>query len=135
MEALKEFKKFALKGNMIDMAIGIVIGAAFGTVIKSLVADVITPPLGLLTEQVRFKNLGPVLRKASEGTEEVRINFGSFLNELVSFLIVAVAIFLVVKAINQAKEAFDMDQEEKPKEPSEEILLLREIRDSLRKQA
>ncbi len=133
MGILKEFKEFAIKGNMLDMAIGIVIGAAFGTVIKSLVADVITPPLGLLTEKVDFKNIGPVLREAGEGTEEVRINIGSFLNESISFLVVAAAVFLVVKAINRAKQALKAEAEEKPKEPSEAILLLREIRDSLQK--
>ena len=112
MGIVKEFKTFAVKGNMIDMAVGLVIGAAFGTVIKSLVADVITPPLGLLTEKVDFKNMGPVLREKSGQAEEVRINFGSFLNELISFLIVAVAIFMVIKLMNRIREQFDTDDDE-----------------------
>ncbi len=111
MGMLKEFKEFALKGNMIDMAVGIVIGAAFSTVIKSLVSDVITPPLGLLTEKVDFENMGPVLREAGEGSEEVRINFGAFLNELISFLIVAIAIFLVIKIMNRVRAQFEADAE------------------------
>ena len=112
MGVVKEFKEFALKGNMIDMAVGIVIGAAFGTVIKSLVADVITPPLGLLTEKVDFKNMGPVLREKAGESEEVRINIGSFLNELISFLIVAVAIFVLVKAINRVRAQFESEDEQ-----------------------
>ncbi|MFK8112791.1 MAG: large conductance mechanosensitive channel protein MscL [Rubripirellula sp.] len=112
---LKEFKEFALKGNMIDMAVGIVVGAAFGTVIKSLVADIVTPPIGLLTEKVDFKNLGYTLRDGVEGgAEEVRINFGSFLNELISFLIVAAAIFLVIKLMNRVRAQFEAEKEDSP---------------------
>ena len=114
MVILKEFKEFALKGNMIDMAVGIVIGAAFGTVIKSLVADVVTPPLGLLTEKVDFKNMGPVLREATESAEEVRINFGSFLNELISFLIIAVTIFIVIKIMNRVRAQFESEETPEP---------------------
>ena len=112
MGMVKEFKEFALKGNMIDMAVGIVIGAAFSTVIKSLVADVITPPLGLLTEKVDFKNMGPVLREKVGEAEEVRINFGSFINELISFLIVALAIFMVIKLMNRVRAQFETEDEE-----------------------
>ena len=94
---IKEFKEFALKGNMIDMAVGIVIGGAFGTVIKSIVSDVITPPLGLLTEKVDFANMGWVLREKSGDISEIKIGFGSFLNNLISFLIIAATIFIVIK--------------------------------------
>lgn len=114
MEIVNEFKKFALKGNMIDMAVGIVIGAAFGTVIKSLVSDVITPPLGLLTEKVNFENMGLVLREKTAQSEEVRVNIGSFLNELISFLIIAVAIFLVIKVMNRIESQFESDDEPEP---------------------
>ncbi|MGI9473714.1 MAG: large conductance mechanosensitive channel protein MscL, partial [Rubripirellula sp.] len=110
---VKEFKEFALKGNMIDMAVGIVIGAAFGTVIKSLVSDVITPPLALLTEQVDFERMGPVLRAATEDSDEIRINFGSFLNELLSFVIIAVAIFAVIKVMNRVRAQF-AEEEQQP---------------------
>lgn len=118
MRVIQEFKDFALKGNMVDMAVGIVIGAAFSTVIKSLVSDIITPPLGLLTEKVNFENMGPVLREGKEAVdgvaavEEVRINFGNFLNEMISFLIIAVTIFAVIKLMNRIRLQFD---EEEPK--------------------
>ena len=115
MAVVNEFKKFALKGNMIDMAVGIVIGGAFSTVISSIVADIITPPLALLTEKVDFESLGWTLREASEGVggaesvEAVRINVGSFLNSLISFLIIAVAIFLVIKLMNRLREQFEAE--------------------------
>ena len=109
---IKEFKEFALKGNMIDMAVGIVIGGAFGTVIKSIVADIITPPLGLLTEKVDFANMGYVLREASEGVSEIKISYGSFLNNLISFLIVAAAIFVVIKIMNRVREQFEAEEPE-----------------------
>ena len=113
MGLAKEFKAFALKGNMVDMAVGIVIGAAFGTVIKSLVSDIITPPLALLTEKVDFERMGPVLREATADSEEIRINIGSFLNELISFAIIALAIFSVIKIMNRVRAQF-LEEEEKP---------------------
>lgn len=112
MGMIKEFKEFALKGNMIDMAVGIVIGGAFGTVIKSIVSDVITPPLGLLTENVDFANMGYTIREATEGVAEVKINFGAFLNNMIAFLIVAAAIFVVIKIMNRVREQFEADEPE-----------------------
>lgn len=120
MGMLKEFKEFALKGNMIDMAVGIVIGGAFGTVIKSIVADIITPPLGMLTERVDFKNLGLTLREgipASENSpaiEPVVVNIGSFLNNLISFVIIALAVFLMVKIMNRVRKQFEEEKEADP---------------------
>lgn len=117
MGLLKEFKEFALKGNMIDMAVGIVIGGAFGTVITSLVKDVITPPLGLLTENVDFQSMVWTLREGvakTEAAEEVApitINIGSFLNALLSFFIVAAAIFVVIKIMNRVRQQFEADQD------------------------
>ncbi|WP_202617287.1 large conductance mechanosensitive channel protein MscL [Roseimaritima sediminicola] len=117
MGMLQEFKKFALKGNMIDMAVGIVIGAAFSSVISSLVEDVITPPLGLLTEQVDFQSWSYTLREAQPAGEDgqpveaVSINVGNFLNALVSFLIVAIAIFIVIKLMNRVREQFEADED------------------------
>jgi len=113
MGMLKEFKEFALKGNMIDMAVGIVIGGAFGTVIKSLVADVITPPLGLLTEKVDFQSIAWTLREASEadGIAAITINVGGFLNAMISFFLVAMAIFIVIKAMNRVREQFEKSEE------------------------
>ncbi len=112
MGMIKEFKEFALKGNMVDMAVGIVIGGAFGTVVKSIVADVITPPLGLLTEKVDFQTMGLVLREANEaeGISEVKIAYGSLLNNLISFLIVAFCVFLMIKVMNRVREQFEKEE-------------------------
>lgn len=112
----KEFKEFAMRGNVVDMAVGIVIGAAFGTIIKSLVADVIMPPIGLLLGGVDFSNLFIVLKGGAEGVASfatladaqaagaVTLNYGAFINTVISFIIVAFAIFMVVKAMNSAKK-------------------------------
>ncbi len=112
---LKEFKEFAMRGNVIDMAVGIVIGAAFGTIVKSLVADVIMPPIGLLLGGVDFTNLFLVLKKGAEvagpyaslvdaqAAGAVTINYGAFINTVISFIIVAIAIFMLIKAMNSAK--------------------------------
>lgn len=121
----KEFKEFAMKGNVIDMAVGIVIGAAFGTIIKSLVADVIMPPIGVLLGNVDFSNLFLVIKQASvDGTfatvaeaqkaGAVTINYGMFINTIISFLIVAFAIFLVIKNLNKLKR----EEEAPPEEPT-----------------
>ncbi|WP_103028166.1 large conductance mechanosensitive channel protein MscL [Salinibacter altiplanensis] len=112
---LEEYKKFALRGNVIDMAVGIIIGAAFGTVVQSLVNDILTPPLGLLTGGVDFANLFLVLQEgtpeapyatlqAAQNAGAVTINIGMFVNALISFLIVSVAVFLLVRYINQLRE-------------------------------
>lgn len=103
MSIIKEFKEFAVKGNAIDMAVGIIIGAAFGKVITSLVNDVIMPPIGLLIGGVDFKDLKLVLKKAVLDKPEVTLNYGKFINTLLDFLIVAFAIFIMVKAINTLK--------------------------------
>ncbi len=137
---LEEFKKFIMKGNVMDMAVGIIIGAAFGTVVSSLVADVIMPPIGLLMGGVDFSNLFAVLSEGSvpppyatvEAAAEagaVTINFGTFINHVISFLIVGFAVFLLVKAVNKMQAA----AEEEPAEPSAEETLLGEIRDLLKK--
>jgi len=128
---LKEFKDFAVRGNAIDMAVGIVVGAAFGKIVSSLVADVIMPPIGLLLGGVDFSGLAITLRKASRGAEAITLNYGVFINTIVDFLIISFAIFILVKQINKMKRK----EEEKPSKPNEEILLLREIRDSLSKKA
>jgi len=116
MGMMKEFKEFAVKGNVVDMAIGIVIGAAFGTIVKSLVADVIMPPIGLLLGGVDFSNLFIVLKHAAEGPAvyatmaeaqaagAVTLNYGAFINTIISFLIVAFAIFILVKDMNKLKK-------------------------------
>ena len=116
MGMIKEFKEFAVKGNVVDMAVGIIIGAAFGTIIKSLVADVLMPPIGLLLGDVDFSNLFVILKDgaATAGTYAtiaeaqaagaVTLNYGQFINTIISFLIIAFAIFILIKNINKAKK-------------------------------
>jgi large conductance mechanosensitive channel len=136
---LKEFKLFIMKGNMIDMAVGIIIGAAFGTVIKSLVSDVIMPPIGMLMGGIDFSNLFLALdNKAYASLAEAQaagaatINYGVFINNCITLLIVGFAVFLLVKGINNMKKKEEAAPKE-PAKPSEDVVLLREIRDSLAK--
>ena len=132
MSMLSEFKQFAIKGNMVDMAVGIIIGAAFGKIVSSLVNDVIMPPLGLAIGGVNFSDLAIVLQEATDEAASVTVGYGAFLQTIIDFLIIALAIFVAVKVINRMKRK----EEEKPSEPpkpSEEVVLLREIRDSLQK--
>lgn len=104
MSIISEFKEFAVKGNAVDMAVGIIIGASFGKIINSLVNDVIMPPLGLLIGGVDFKNLKIVLKAAAGDAPAVSINYGQFINTTIDFLIVAFSIFIVVKALNSLKK-------------------------------
>ena len=132
MGMIKEFKTFAMKGNVMDMAIGIIIGAAFGKIVSSLVGDVIMPPIGLLLGGVDFSTLSITLKHATEGSEAVSLKYGVFINTVIDFLIIAFSIFIVVKIINSMKKK----EEEKPAEPpkpTKEEILLTEIRDELRK--
>lgn len=128
---LKEFKEFAIKGNMVDMAVGIVIGAAFGGIIKSLVADVLMPPIGLALGGVDFSDLAITLQEAEGEVAAVTMKYGVFIQTIIDFLIIAFAIFLVVKAMNSVikKEA---EAPPPPPKPSKEEELLTEIRDALR---
>lgn len=141
---LKEFKEFAVKGNVLDMAVGIIIGAAFGTVVKSLVSDVIMPPIGLLLGGVDFSNLfitvnegataGPYgTLAAAQEAGAVTINYGVFINEIISFTIVAFAVFMLVKSFN-AMQRQEEEAPAAPPEPSAEETLLGEIRDLLKAQ-
>ena len=130
MGMLSEFKDFAMKGNVVDMAVGVVIGGAFKSVVTSFTNDILMPPIGLLLGGVDFSNLGLTLKEAAGETEAVAINYGVFINTILDFLIIAFAIFMVVKAMNAA-----MKKEEEappaPPEPSKEETLLTEIRDAL----
>ena len=142
---LKEFKEFIERGNVLDMAIGIVIGAAFGAVVKSFVKNVLMPPIGLLLGGTDFANLFVVLKpgaepgpyptlKAAQEAGATVLAWGLWINDVVNFLIIAFAVFLVVKAINQMKRKEEAKAEPAPPpKPSEEVLLLREIRDALKK--
>lgn len=132
MGMMKEFKEFAMKGNVMDMAIGIIIGSAFGKIVSSFVSDVLMPPIGMLIGGVDFKSLSMTIQEAKEGVEAVTINYGNFIQTVVDFMIIAFAIFMVVKAMNNAKKKEEEAPAEPPK-PSNEEVLLSEIRDLLRK--
>ncbi len=105
MSMIQEFKKFAMKGNVLDMAVGIIIGGAFGGIITSLVGDVIMPPIGILLGGVDFSSFGFVLKEAVGDAPAVSINYGVFINTVINFLIVAFAIFILIKGVNKAKKA------------------------------
>ncbi|GAV32270.1 MAG: large-conductance mechanosensitive channel protein MscL [Anaerosomatales bacterium] len=124
---LKEFKAFAMRGNVVDLAVGIVIGGAFGKIVSSFVADVLMPPIGLLMGGVNFSSLAITLKEAAGDTPAVTINYGVFIQSIVDFVIIAFAIFLVVKAVNAMRK----QEEEAPPAPSPEEVLLTEIRDAL----
>ncbi|MGI9263393.1 MAG: large-conductance mechanosensitive channel protein MscL [Gammaproteobacteria bacterium] len=131
MGMMQEFKTFAVKGNVIDMAVGIVIGAAFGKIVSSFVADVIMPPIGVALGGVDFSSLAWTVQEAVGETAAVTVNYGAFIQTVVDFTIIAFAIFMVVKAINNMKK----QEEEAPKAPpapSKEEVLLTEIRDLLK---
>ncbi|MEL6213589.1 MAG: large-conductance mechanosensitive channel protein MscL, partial [Pseudomonadota bacterium] len=104
MGIINEFKEFAVKGNMVDMAVGIIIGGAFGTIVKSLVDDIIMPPIGLLIGGIDFSNIALTLKQATADTEAVTMNVGAFFNNIISFLIVAWAVFMLVKGMNSLKK-------------------------------
>ena len=132
MGMMSEFKEFAMKGNVVDMAVGIVIGAAFGKIINSLVQDVIMPPIGVMLGDVDFSKMGYVVKEATETAEAVMIKYGAFLNTIVEFIIIAFAIFMVVKGINNMKRK-EEEAPAAPPEPTKEETLLGEIRDLLKK--
>ncbi|MEM7503897.1 MAG: large-conductance mechanosensitive channel protein MscL [Pseudomonadota bacterium] len=131
MSMVSEFKDFAMRGNVVDMAVGIVIGGAFGKIVSSFVADVLMPPIGLLLGGVDFSGLAVTLQEAAGEVEAVTLNYGTFIQTVVDFLIIAFAIFLVVKAMNSMKKK-EEEAPAAPPEPSKEEVLLTEIRDALR---
>jgi len=132
MSLIKEFKAFAVKGNVVDMAVGIIIGAAFGKIITSVVNDIIMPPIGLLVGGVNFKDLTIVLKEAVETKPAVTINYGNFLQVTFDFLIVAFAVFMAIKAMNSLKKKEEATPVQPPA-PSNQEVLLSEIRDLLKK--
>ncbi|KFX71599.1 large-conductance mechanosensitive channel [Pseudomonas taeanensis MS-3] len=133
MSVLSEFKTFAVKGNVVDMAVGIIIGAAFGKIVSSFVADMIMPPIGLLIGGVDFADLVVVLKAAEGDLEAVTLNYGQFLQSILDFLIVAFAIFMGVKVINRLKRE-EAAAPAKPAAPTKDQQLLSEIRDLLKAQ-
>ena len=138
MKLVQEFKAFAMRGNVVDMAVGIIIGGAFGKIISSVVSDIIMPPIGLLMGGVNFTDLKIALKPAETNTlgvvikEAVTLNYGNFLQTTVDFLIIAFAIFMMIKAMNTLKKKEEAHPAAPPA-PSQEQLLLAEIRDILKR--
>jgi len=135
MKLADEFKAFAMKGNVVDMAVGIIIGAAFGKIIASMVSDIIMPPLGLLIGGVNFTDLKFIMKSAVGENPAVTLNYGNFLQVVFDFLIVAFVVFLMIKAMNAAKrkEEAKPAAPPAPPAPTKEEILLTEIRDLLKK--
>jgi large conductance mechanosensitive channel len=132
MSMMSEFRDFAMRGNVVDMAVGIVIGGAFGKIVSSFVSDVLMPPIGLALGGVNFSDLAMTLKEASGDVAAVTLNYGSFVQTVIDFIIIAFAIFMVIKAMNSLKKK----EEEKPAappKPTAEESLLTEIRDLLQK--
>jgi large conductance mechanosensitive channel len=132
MGMIKEFREFISRGNVIDLAVGVIIGAAFGRIISSLVDDIIMPPIGLLLNGVEFKQMRYVLKPATSDASEVSIDYGMFIQLCIEFIIIAWAVFLVVKAINRMKRKQEVAPLEAPPPPRSEVLL-EEIRDLLKR--
>ncbi|HSC72115.1 MAG TPA: large-conductance mechanosensitive channel protein MscL [Candidatus Methylomirabilis sp.] len=138
MSVLKEFREFAVKGNVVDLAVGVIIGVAFGKIVNSLVADVIMPPIGLLLGGVDFSSFAIMLKPATEvagkAVPPVLLKYGVFINTIIEFIIVAFAVFLLVKGVNAARRPPAAAPAPPPAPPPQEVLLT-EIRDLLRAQA
>ena len=134
MRMLQEFKEFAVKGNVVDMAVGLIIGAAFGKIVTALVSGIIMPPIGVLIGGVNFSDLAFVVKEAVDDVPAVVISYGEFIQTLIDFTIIAFAIFMVIKGVNNLKKKEEASPEESatPDAPSAEELLLTEIRDLLK---
>jgi len=133
---VQEFKAFISRGNVVDMAVGVIIGSAFTKIVNSLVNDVFMPALGVITGGINCTDLKYVITPATEETAEVAIRYGSFIQNIVDFLLIAVVVFMMVKVINKLRAPKEEPKKEEPAAPPptpEDILLLREIRDSLKK--
>ena len=133
MSLLKEFREFAMRGNVVDLAVGVIIGAAFGKIVSSLVADIIMPPLGLLIGGIDFKQFALTLRDAQGDVPAVVMHYGVFIQNIFDFIIVAFAIFMAIKLINRLKRKQE-DEPKAPPAPGNEEVLLTEIRDLLKQQ-
>ncbi|SRR6056300_630772 len=132
---MKEFKKFISRGNVVDLAVGLILATYFGAIVKSLVNDIIMPPVGLLLGGIDFSEFKVVIKEAQPEAAEVAINYGIFINTIITFLIVGFAIFILVKMYNKTKERLLKEEEAQtaPAPPSKEEVLLTEIRDLLKK--
>ena len=134
MKLVDEFKAFVMRGNVVDMAVGVIIGGAFGKIVTSLVNDIFMPIIGMILGNVDFSSLEIKLGEPVEGAEQAAIKYGMFIQEIVNFLIIALCIFMVIKLINKAKKKKDEEPAPAP-EPTKEEVLLTEIRDALNKMA
>ena len=136
MSMMSEFKDFAMRGNVVDMAVGIIIGGAFGKIVSSFVNDVLMPPIGVAIGGVDFSQLSMTIQEAAGDAAAVTINYGQFIQTILDFLIIAFAIFMAIKAMNSMKKKEEEAQEApaEPPKPSNEEVLLTEIRDALRRQ-
>ena len=134
MKLVDEFKAFVMRGNVVDMAVGVIIGAAFGKIVTSLVNDIFMPIIGMILGNVDFTSLEIKLGEPVEGAEQAAIKYGMFIQEIVNFLIIALCIFMVIKLIDRAKKKKDEEPAPAP-EPTKEEVLLTEIRDALKKMA
>ncbi len=132
MKIIEEFKQFAIKGNVVDMSVGIIIGTAFTGVVNSLVKDVIMPPFSVITGGLDFSDKSFILRQATETTPAITLNYGLFINTVISFLIVSFAIFIVIKQMNRVRKNEEVKEQIQPT-LSKEAELLTEIRDALKK--
>ncbi|MCK5830033.1 MAG: large-conductance mechanosensitive channel protein MscL [Methylococcales bacterium] len=132
MGMMSEFKEFAVQGNVVDMAVGIIVGAAFGKIVSSFVKDIIMPPIGVMMGGVDFTDLSVTIQEAAGEIPAVAIKYGAFVQTIVDFIIVAMAIFMAVKVMNNMKKEEEAAPEEDPA-PSNEEVLLTEIRDLLKK--
>lgn len=128
-----EFRQFISRGNVVDLAVGVIIGSAFTAIVKSLVDDLVMPLIGWLIGGIDFTSLRLVIREASEGVEEAALNYGNFIQSVVNFLLIAAVVFLMVKAINSFHRKKEPEPEPAPADP-EDVQLLREIRDLLKKE-
>ena len=134
MKLVDEFKAFVMRGNVVDMAVGVIIGGAFSKIVTSLVNDIFMPIIGMVLGNVNFTSLEIKLGEPVEGAEQAAIRYGMFIQEIVNFLIIALCIFMVIKLINKAKKKKDEEPAPAP-EPTKEEVLLTEIRDALKKMA
>ncbi|HEX9802983.1 MAG TPA: large-conductance mechanosensitive channel protein MscL [Gammaproteobacteria bacterium] len=132
MSIMKEFKEFAVRGNVVDMAVGIIIGASFGKIVSSFVGDVIMPPIGVLIGGMDFTDLAITLKEATGDTPAVLLAYGKFIQTLLDFTIIAFAIFIAIKGINTLKRKEEEAPPPSPPEPSAQEVLLAEIRDLLK---
>lgn len=134
MGLIQEFKEFAVKGNAVDMAVGVIVGAAFGKVVSSLVADVFMPPIGVLVGGVDFTKLAVTIKEAADNVPAVTLNYGNFIQSVVDFIIISFAIFMMIKMLNSMKKEKAPEPAAEPA-PTKEELLLTEIRDLLKDNA